>query len=78
MKTEMEKTKKRRQDREKNRLNAKLLQHEQSARINKGEDPALVNAEIELKTVKTETKEEKAGEKIPQKEDKSLQLAKKL
>ena len=59
----MEKTKQRRRDREKNRLNAKLLQHEKSSRINKGEDPAIVNSELDQKLDKLQTKEEKAIEK---------------
>jgi hypothetical protein len=42
----MEKVKERRRNREKNKLSAKLLQHERSKRINRGEDPKVVDADL--------------------------------
>jgi hypothetical protein len=68
MKVDMEKTKLRRREREKKRLNAKLLQHERSSRINRGEEPAKVDAEMADKFEEVEEKKERK-EKVLVKED---------
>ena len=60
LKADMEKVKQRRRDREKNKLNAKLLQHETSKRINRGEDSKVVYADLKRKMEEQEEQTEKA------------------
>lgn len=86
----MQKTKLRRQKREKVRLEAKLIQHERSMRINKGEEPRKVDADMakkynteveddKMEEVKgEEDNEEKKEKKEKAVEDLTLTLAKKL
>ena len=77
LKVDMEKTKLRRREREKKRLNAKLIQHERSSRINRGEEPAKVDAEMADKFNEAEEKKERK-EKVAVKEDQIMTLAKKM
>lgn len=72
LKADMEKVKKRRREREKNKLNAKLLQHERSKRINRGEDPKVVDADLQSRIEMAEAEEKVIDAPKQTGEDKGL------
>ena len=76
----MEKVKERRRNREKNKLSAKLLQHERSKRINRGEDPKVVDADLKrrMEEQNVEKAEETKVESKANTDEQELALAKRI